>query len=399
MTPPAAGWYPDPSGQARERFWDGRSWGEATREQPRTGIPRYPLPPPPSFGGSRPRTPHASFSDAPGGSAPPHTPGPPVRSPVPPSPPPGDPGEMVPGRFGLPATPVPAQPPSGTGRRAARSTVPALVALVPVSLATALVMGPLGYGAWLLAGAWGVLGLAACWLLPASVYFAPATQPHLARWNGCRQPTSEEARRLHAPWREVLGRTGGDPADFTVVVVDSEELNAYVTGRSVVAVTSETVRRLQPFELEAVLAHELGHHRGLHTVPAFAQAVLTAPVRFVWWAARGCLRLVRKAWRGAVLWRTPAGFLGVGLLAVAAGALWIVLAAPAALALAGLALTGGTRARAEYQADRYAAELGFGPVLLGVLEGLIDAGRHGGSRSLIARRAERLRAHLAAETP
>ena len=30
-TLPPAGWYPDPSGQARERYWDGHSWTESAR--------------------------------------------------------------------------------------------------------------------------------------------------------------------------------------------------------------------------------------------------------------------------------------------------------------------------------------------------------------------------------
>lgn len=28
---PAAGWYPDPTGQARERWWDGSQWSDQTR--------------------------------------------------------------------------------------------------------------------------------------------------------------------------------------------------------------------------------------------------------------------------------------------------------------------------------------------------------------------------------
>jgi hypothetical protein len=29
---PEAGWYPDPSGQARLRYWDGRAWSTQTQQ-------------------------------------------------------------------------------------------------------------------------------------------------------------------------------------------------------------------------------------------------------------------------------------------------------------------------------------------------------------------------------
>lgn len=45
MTSPAAGWYPDPSGRHRERWWDGTGWTEHDRplEAPTSATPAAPL--------------------------------------------------------------------------------------------------------------------------------------------------------------------------------------------------------------------------------------------------------------------------------------------------------------------------------------------------------------------
>lgn len=58
---PAPGWYPDPAGQAYERFWDGVAWSQATRDAPVTPVGpgnRYPGEP---MGTSVPQPPYGSM--------------------------------------------------------------------------------------------------------------------------------------------------------------------------------------------------------------------------------------------------------------------------------------------------------------------------------------------------
>ncbi len=43
MTLPAAGWFPDPQDATRLRWWDGRTWGEATRVLPTRTEPVRPV--------------------------------------------------------------------------------------------------------------------------------------------------------------------------------------------------------------------------------------------------------------------------------------------------------------------------------------------------------------------
>ncbi|WP_186377179.1 DUF2510 domain-containing protein [Curtobacterium pusillum] len=43
MTLPAAGWFPDPQDASRLRWWDGRTWGAATRALPSRAEPVSPV--------------------------------------------------------------------------------------------------------------------------------------------------------------------------------------------------------------------------------------------------------------------------------------------------------------------------------------------------------------------
>lgn len=74
VSPPPAGWYPDPSGRAPFRYWDGSRWTEHTDQgtapSPSLTSPNPP-PPPGTVAGSAPTyTPAASAGYAPGGYAP-----------------------------------------------------------------------------------------------------------------------------------------------------------------------------------------------------------------------------------------------------------------------------------------------------------------------------------------
>ncbi len=46
---PPAGWYPDPSGQPQQRWWDGVAWGEQTQAQVDQGMGTLPQAPYPAW--------------------------------------------------------------------------------------------------------------------------------------------------------------------------------------------------------------------------------------------------------------------------------------------------------------------------------------------------------------
>lgn len=93
---------------------------------------------------------------------------------------------------------------------------------------------------------------------------------------GAREVSSAEALELHGVVDRLCALA--DMPKPRVAVADSDIPNAFATGRSprvaVVCVTSGLLRRLEPAELEGVLAHELSHvaHRdvAVMTIASFA---------------------------------------------------------------------------------------------------------------------------------
>ncbi|MDE3229581.1 MAG: zinc metalloprotease HtpX [Chloroflexota bacterium] len=108
-----------------------------------------------------------------------------------------------------------------------------------------------------------------------------------------REVTEAEQPQLH----EMIGRLAAQAnlPKPRVAIVDTSVPNAFATGRSknnaVVAVTTGIMNKLQPEELEAVLAHELTHiiNRDMlvMTVAAFLSIVAGLIVRNFFWFGGG----------------------------------------------------------------------------------------------------------------
>jgi heat shock protein HtpX len=94
-----------------------------------------------------------------------------------------------------------------------------------------------------------------------------------------REVTPEEAPELHGVIDRICAL--GDAPKPRVAVADTDVPNAFATGRnqkqSVVCVTTGLLRRLDPVELEGVLAHEMAHvaHRdvAVMTIASFLGVV------------------------------------------------------------------------------------------------------------------------------
>ena len=105
-----------------------------------------------------------------------------------------------------------------------------------------------------------------------------------------RPPTTEESERLTRLLAEAGERGGIDRERLIVKVQDDPGVNASAGASHLLFVTSGALA--QPDDrLEAVLAHELGHHRGMHPVLSTV----------VWWlripgaVLGGIYRLLRRA--------------------------------------------------------------------------------------------------------
>jgi STE24 endopeptidase len=209
--------------------------------------------------------------------------------------------------------------------------------------------------------------LPAAWFAAGALLFVRPVELLLAQLVfGLRQATPAELHGLDAVWRRVCARAGVDPRRHVLLVQESGEPNAFAAGGRVVAVTRSALA-LPGGHLEAVLAHELGHHLAAH--PAISM--------LAWWfalPARGAAYLLGQAFRFV-------GYAGRTLAASsdvlgAVGALLIALILLTALAFVSFwlillplisPLLAWASRLAEYRADRTAYELGYGPALAEVL--------------------------------
>jgi heat shock protein HtpX len=103
------------------------------------------------------------------------------------------------------------------------------------------------------------------------------------RMSGAREVTPAEAPELHALVDELAAKAGIPKP--RVCIMDQDQPNAFATGRNpkhgVVAVTTGIMRLLEPRELRAVLAHEIGHIAHRDILISSIAAVLATAVSYV----------------------------------------------------------------------------------------------------------------------
>ena len=222
-------------------------------------------------------------------------------------------------------------------------------------------------------------GAALLFVRPIERRIAPVFAPS-------REPTPAERARLEP----LLARLGEhariDARRLILRVQDADVMNAAAGAAHLLFVTAAALRRPDE-ELEALLAHELGHHRGLHPV---ATAV-------VWWlslpgeALAAVYRLLRRgAGRIGAGFRPLALLLGLLLLVWQLAVMWFYY-------LGKLLYLWASRV-SEFVADRAAADWGYGEPLMRLYATLDEPAPEGRLERALAthppleRRIERLAA-------
>jgi STE24 endopeptidase len=233
-----------------------------------------------------------------------------------------------------------------------KGLVLAFVIGAPLALFALWLVSRAGRFWWLYAWAgWSLVSVLLAWAYP--VLIAPL-------FNKFR-PLADEA--LAARIRALLDRTGFRAGG--ILVMDgsrrSTHANAYFTGlgRRKQVVFFDTLRELlTPDEMEAVLAHELGHFKLRHVqtrLLAGAAMSLAGFAVLAW--------LLRRGWFYAGL--------GVGAASPQAGIVLFALAAPVFDFVLHPLLTAWSR-RHEYQADAFAAEHASAEAMAGALVKLVE---------------------------
>ena len=239
-----------------------------------------------------------------------------------------------------------------------------VIAMVPFSL-LALVLIWLPFSFWV-PFVWVLIGFAATGpLLFVRRFQVLVLTPIL----GARPPTPLEQQAIEPLWQEILH--AGDLRDdrYVIRILPSDELNAFACGGHLVVVTSFAVEELTTPELQGVLAHELSHHLGLHTVAITIGHWLSTPVVLL--ARIGVfLENVAIAARESYGKDSPAIDSITNAAAVVIRLLsWVFTAA----IRAGVALGNLVGHDSEFDADRRAVRMGFGRELASALRRVLAA--------------------------
>ncbi|WP_067820691.1 M48 family metalloprotease [Nocardia inohanensis] len=216
------------------------------------------------------------------------------------------------------------------------------------------------------AGVWVLATLCGAWLLAGVTLFdAGWFHPRrdlLAAAFGLRRPVAGESDALSTAWANLSQRPGVDGWGYSLWIQQSPQINAYAGPARLVAVTSWAVGTLPPRELEAVLAHEYGHHIVSDARLRLLEAWISAPVRLAQRLGTLPGRLVTRRATGPIA--TAVRYVSaVLILAVAAWSLtpaagWPATAMAVLLGVEPLA-TAARRRRAELRADAIAVHLGY----------------------------------------
>ncbi|CCH88509.1 membrane protein of unknown function; Putative peptidase domain [Modestobacter italicus] len=225
------------------------------------------------------------------------------------------------------------------------------------------------------------------WALPALLIWVGCGAVALTRGGeriavrvafGFRRPSPAQAAVLQPLCAAALTSAGTRADDVELYVQRNRQLNAYATGGRSVAVTSRVLDehragRLSDGQVVAVLVHELGHHASRATRPMLIAMWLAAPWRV---AARLLASLTsglsrcQPGWALAVV--CVCGVVVAVVRAVHEGR-WLaggVIAAIALIAVVCPLVDAWACRRAEFAADRFAADHGRADELAAALRAL-----------------------------
>lgn len=241
-------------------------------------------------------------------------------------------------------------------RSVERSAVTAFVsvlALVPV---------------WLLSLAVFWLPVQAVWLLPfwafaaghlgavVLMFWRPLQTVLVMRMLGATRATAQQAALLEPAWRSVAQQLGIRPRRYALAVLPSDELNAFACGGSLLVVTSYAIETLPRDEMTGVLAHELAHHLGFHTVALTLRQWLSLPIFLLARVGFFLQNVATAATRSFVSHSSALSAVGRLVAGILNAVSWAFLSA----LLLSNRIASRVERNAEFEADRRAVEMGFG---------------------------------------
>jgi Zn-dependent protease with chaperone function len=263
-----------------------------------------------------------------------------------------------------------------------------VLAVAPVWLLAILVFWWPVHLVWNVPFLWFAGGYLAAVVL---LFWRPVQVFVLAPLLGARRPTPDQRAVLAPAWRPVLQVNDLPGRRYVLAVLPSNELNAFACGGHLVVVTSYAIEALPRDELSGVLAHELSHHLGFHTVALTVVQWLSIPVLVLARVGFFLQNVASAATTSYASHSSAITALGRSVAAVLTAISWVFLSG---LLLSNM-LANMVGRNSEFQADQRAVSMGFGRPLATALRRFVA--EFGGDRPTTFR--ERLAAsHPAART-
>lgn len=214
---------------------------------------------------------------------------------------------------------------------------------------------------------------ASLWFVSGALLFLrPVQRLVLMRLLGARAPTRAENDSLQRAWQVVAQANHIPPGKFVLSVADSDDLNAFASGGHLVVVSSWAIAHLSREDLSGVLAHELSHHLGMHTIALTIGQWLTIPIVLLARIGFYVQNIAHAATDTFAQRSAGASFIGRTLAGILTIVSWVFLSVIAVSQYIGNATGKG----AEFKADETVVKMGFGRELRNALRLVISSG-HG----------------------
>ncbi len=226
---------------------------------------------------------------------------------------------------------------------------------------------------WNVSFGWFAVGYLAAVVL---LFLRPVQVFVLAPLLGARRPTPEQRSALAPAWQPVLQMNDLPARRYVLAVLPSHELNAFACGGHLVVVTSYAIEALPRDELSGVLAHELSHHLGLHTVALTVGHWLSIPVLLLARIGFFLQNVASAATTSFASHSSAITALGRTVAALLTAVSWVFLSG---LLLSNV-LANVVGRNSEFQADSRAVAMGFGRPLSTALRRFVA--EFGGDRPL-----------------
>jgi len=197
--------------------------------------------------------------------------------------------------------------------------------------------------------------------------------PFLFLWtNNIRRPLKKERVYLQECLDTICGRCG-EPRKFRLLIAERQNTYAFAIGINTVVIAKDFLESISRSELEAVLAHELGHLRTRDTIAGCMLMVATfipQQLTIVW---RSLVRYLKRSFRRHILLWTIVFLMLILMMLYHArgnfiGFTIILLGINAAVYSVFIFSWRMVLRFTEYRQDEFAASLGYAEPLKNVLE-------------------------------